>query len=133
MKRSLPYFILIAGVILTLMAFMGRLGWIFELATHFRVQYVFLFSFLGILFAVQKRWIALTLSTLGAVVHLLYIFPGERVFPTAPDRSLSQPIKVMFSNVYVSNRAYQKVLGLIDEESPPPAPGMPRPGMNSFD
>lgn len=109
---------LILGLTLTVMAFFGRRWWGFELATHFRVQYIILFFFLLIVMAVRRQWLLVGITGICMIVHLFYILPVY----LSPRESFAEPksemVKILSSNVRRSNTHHQQVIDLISKELP---------------
>ncbi len=109
---------LILGLALTVTTFLGRRWWGFELATHFRVQYVVLFFFLLVVMALKRRWLLVGITGTCMAVHLFYILPVY----LSPRESLAGPksetVKILTSNVRRNNTHYQSVLDLISKETP---------------
>lgn len=116
--QSFIFICLIGGLTLTAMTFFGRLGWGFELATHFRVQYVVSFFVLMVVMALKKRWLLVGTMGICMAVHLFPILPVY----LSPRESFAGPkseaVKILTSNVYSHNTDYQKVLDLISKEAP---------------
>jgi len=115
---SLISTVLVIGVGLTAMTFLGHLWWGFELATHFRVQYVAIFSILILVMAIKRRWVDFGLSLTCLIIHAVAILPVYIASQEAQAQQSSERIKIMHSNVRSSNTNYQQVLDLIAKESP---------------
>ncbi len=99
----------------TLAAFGGRLGWLWELSTHFRVQYFWALAVAALVLALARyRRIALAAAALAAVdlalIVPLYFGPGPRSEgPTA--RALSQ-------NIHFLNQDHLPTVELVGTEAP---------------
>ncbi len=109
---------LILGLTLTVMTFFGRLWWGFELATHFRVQYVILFFFLMVVMAVKRQLLLVGITGLCMAVHLFYILPVYLSPRESLAESKSETVKILSSNVRRNNTHHQQVLDLISKETP---------------
>lgn len=57
------------------LSFLGSFGWIFDLFTHFRVQYFFGLLFAAVLLLIWKRYRSALFFTIGAAVNLALIAP----------------------------------------------------------
>ena len=117
-RRSFLSVILIAGVILTIMTFLGRVWWGFELATHFRVQYVIVYSFLTLTMLAKRQWVLFGVATTCTLIHLLAILP---VYLSPLETPIAQPpdsIKILSSNVHGKNNHHGQILNLASRESP---------------
>jgi len=113
--------IFMAGVtLLLLMSLAGYLGsfrLVFELTSHFRVQYAIATLIPLIYFTLrrQPRWIAISLVCLA--INLMEIVPWY--FPRQSfDTASSNTLRVALSNVNVHNRHFDKVMSLVEEENP---------------
>ena len=110
--------ILITGIALTIMTFLGRVWWGFELATHFRVQYIILFSILTVAMLFKRRWALLAISGTCMLIHLFAVLPVYFNHLEKPAEQPSEPIKILFSNVRGKNTHHDLVLNLISREAP---------------
>ncbi len=109
---------LIGGLTLTVMTFFGRLWWGFELATHFRVQYVILFFFLLVVMAVRRQWLLVGITGICMAVHLFHILPVYLSPGESFAESKSEMVKIFSSNVRRHNTHHQQVIDLISKETP---------------
>jgi endonuclease/exonuclease/phosphatase (EEP) superfamily protein YafD len=116
--RSLISVILIIGVALTIMTFWGRWWWGFELATHFRVQYIILFSLLAVVLMVKKQWMLSGIASICTMIHLLVILPGYLSPRDNTVKPSSEAIKILFSNIHAKNTHHHEILDLISKEGP---------------
>jgi len=100
----------------TVAGFLGRLWWIFELASHFRAQYFLFLLACGFLFLIGKRRWPAILTGVFALINLSLIIPlyiaGS--FAHSGDRML----RAMLINVNLSNRAYGTVRTFIRSVEP---------------
>lgn len=92
--------------------------WVFDLFSHFRIQYVLLgFLILPILLWLKRYWIALVV-TVAIVFHSFSLWPylqGSRVMA-----SLEEPshMTLLFANVYYEDADYDKVTSVVSTENP---------------
>lgn len=105
------------GIVGSLAGFLGDFAWWMDLGSHFRVQYVLLFSVLGVCFWLgrRRRWAFtyLTLAIINAIPISLYLLPlAEELTDTG---SL---IRTMQVNVNTQHGNPERVMKSIREESP---------------
>ncbi len=105
------------GCLATLLGFLGRFHWLFDLFSHFRVQYLLGLGCLGLLLLIGRRrktaGACLLATVLNAVVVLPLFFGGE-VLPTPPARTF----RVLQLNVNTQHGDPQRVLQLIEQLDP---------------
>ena len=75
--------VVIVGV-LTFTGFLGRLGWLWELTCHFRVQYFLFLAFSTVLYGLAKRPKTAAATAIVALINLLasrryYRWRGRRI------------------------------------------------------
>ncbi|MDF7798099.1 endonuclease/exonuclease/phosphatase family protein [Pontiellaceae bacterium B1224] len=106
----------VAGLtVATLLGFLGRLNWMLELFSHFRVQYLQIALLLaGICLWVRRNKCA---SALAAVAALNYIFilPLYLGKPSAPN---TKPVRAMLMNINAQNGNTAQVIYAITNASP---------------
>jgi endonuclease/exonuclease/phosphatase (EEP) superfamily protein YafD len=107
--------LLMPVAILTVAACLGRFPYFLELATHFCLMYFVAATALTAIFLVLRAW---RWAVFGAVVMALsgapilpYYWPHK--IPDAPAN-----LRVLVSNVLMSNRQYGRLLSLVDSERP---------------
>ena len=106
----------LAAAALTLMGFLARLWWIFDLAGHFRVQYLAILLACGVAYSLNEQTGMATFATLFALVNFfvllrLYIRPG------AGDGQ-GQAYRVLLANVLQKNPSSTQLTALIQEKKP---------------
>ena len=103
--------------VLSLAGFLGRWWWIFDLASHFRVQYFLLLLLLALVFGSGRQpWAAL-----GAAIFSLLnlILVAALYFPTIKETPQGQAsYRLLFANVLQANSNYAKVQQLIRSSDP---------------
>ncbi|HET9528836.1 MAG TPA: endonuclease/exonuclease/phosphatase family protein [Blastocatellia bacterium] len=109
-----------AGVLIfsaTLAGFAGRFWWVFDLFSHFRVQYLFLISVVILLLLLGKKWRSSAVLSLCAAINLAsilpYYLPGDAAAGDA-----TTPLRVASINVNTANRKYDLVRQYIIDNSP---------------
>jgi endonuclease/exonuclease/phosphatase (EEP) superfamily protein YafD len=108
-----------AALVASLMPLLARLGWAFEMASHFRVQYVFADGLLAIALATQLRFgwtAALALCAVLNAVPVLPYLPSALV--AKPDAATRPTIRVLVANVLHRNRSAERLLETVRRESP---------------
>ncbi len=113
-------FLLAASAVLTMAGFLGRFGWLFDLASYFRAGY-FLIQLSGVIFfAVFRRIRALLAVLILAGVNLVliipfYVKPYDR---HAENRDDLGKFDIVTVNVNTVNRDYAVLLRYIRQVSP---------------
>lgn len=123
----MPYILLIFSCILTLAGFLSQYGWWFDLASHFRLQYLAIQILCIVLCVFQKRKKLLLIITIFALINfsliIPYYFPTKN--PPAPfnkgglgKNADGKPIKILLINVNSPNTNYRAVGNYIQRISP---------------
>lgn len=117
-RRTLvvPEILTVLAIVLTLTAFCGRWGWLWELSTHFRVQYFWTLTIASALLALSRRPLWASAAGLFAAVNLTLIVPLY-IPPDAP-KGTGAPARALSLNVYWYNNQYSTVLRWIRQEKP---------------
>ena len=102
--------------ICSVIGFLGRLWWPFDLASHFRVQYFVFLLVSGIIFLVGKRMRGAALSGAFAVINVFLIVP--LYFGGSFAHGSSQTLRAVLVNVNHSNRAYGRFQEFIRSAKP---------------
>ena len=109
-------------IVATFIAFLDEWHFLFELATHFRLQYFFSAIFCGIIFFFNRKVVALLVMLVVAGVNGIYIVPwyfsDADATAQIAEQKIPQPLKVISANVLSSNTEHEKLLSLIELESP---------------
>ncbi|MFO1372865.1 MAG: endonuclease/exonuclease/phosphatase family protein [Candidatus Competibacteraceae bacterium] len=104
----------------TLIGFAGRFWWIFELASHFRVQYGIALGSAALLLLIlrQQRWAAL--FGMCALLNLVVIAPAFwNDAPPASTPNNGQPIlRAFLANINSNNRDHARIWQTITEYHP---------------
>ncbi len=77
---------------------LGRTFWLFELLTHFRLQYVVAGVCLALILAARRRWIGGAIAASLAIAHAVPVIPYLSV-PAAADVGSGETIRVMALNL----------------------------------
>ena len=91
----------------TVLGFMGRLWWPFELASHFRVQYFCFLLASAILFLIWRKQRAAILAGIFALVNLSLIAP--LYFGDSAIHGGARMFRALVMNVHASNHAYGRI------------------------
>ncbi len=119
MKRTILILtgLVVTGVgIVTLTGFLGSAAWLFELTSHFRVQYAAILVLCLPLFCFirSKGWVGITGTLL--LVNLLVINPfSSHSSPAIQNKS---ELTILGMNVYTGNREHDRVANLIEQSNP---------------
>lgn len=110
------WFVALLGFAGTMAGFMGRVWWVFDLASHFRSQ-LFLFILLAtvlFLFGKQRKKAAFTGAV--AIINLSLILPlyFGGISPNTDNRTY----RALLINLNRSNQAHEKVLAYIESVKP---------------
>jgi endonuclease/exonuclease/phosphatase (EEP) superfamily protein YafD len=117
-KKSADRFFLIVGAgvaVATLLGFLGRVFWLFDLFSHFRVQ-LFQLALVLIAIAIWKRNNKqLVAFVLLACLNYAFVLPLYFGKPPAPSE---KPARAMLMNILASNGNTQRVLSEIKRVNP---------------
>lgn len=111
----LIFTVTILGVI-TLLGFFGRYWWVFDLFSHFRVQYFFIYLTVSIIALAISEMFTAGMAAIFALVNVTPILPlyTHKKRRTAPQNTY----RILLANVLQKNTAYHKVQRLIQKHSP---------------
>lgn len=108
--------------IITLLSFWGHYFYIFELLSHFKQQYLFLFllsiGFFSLFFRRKytRKW--LIVSIIGFSLNALVIFPLYLAPTALKTPTENKQFSLLLSNVLTSNPSKQKLVKLIQQQQP---------------
>lgn len=102
----------------TLAGFAGGLWWVFDLFSHFRVQYVLAAALLGIVLGLvrQPRWVIGALAL--AVANLVPIVPLFLPHAEAAAPASGDALRMLSFNVFGFNHQYDRMLEYVGRERP---------------
>lgn len=101
----------------TLFGFAGRLGWLFELASHFRVQYFIVLALAACSLALLKAYSPAIFFAVFALINLSLIVPFYLRGPQIGAEG-SPNLRVFQLNINMGNEKYGRVASAIDENDP---------------
>ncbi|HSV43439.1 MAG TPA: endonuclease/exonuclease/phosphatase family protein [Candidatus Bathyarchaeia archaeon] len=114
-----PMILLTISLILTLAGFLSAHAWIFDLAAHFRLQYLVLQVLCITLFIFKKRWGWLSVTLFAVFLNMLVILP---LFMPSPQNQTpthhSKKISILLINLNSSNNEFSKVAQCIQQKNP---------------
>ena len=118
-RRLSTVFVRVAGGLLTsavLASYAARLGWPWELLTHFRLQYALGFVLLAVVALAVRRW------RLGAACVLLACGQAWPVWEVGTRQTLKPggrpPVRLATANVWLGNRTPQAVAAYLRRVDP---------------
>lgn len=118
LSLGLPKAVLVYIVVFTAAAYLAKANHFFELAAHFRFQYLIGSIIVAAILVAWREWraatIALVCATLNAVSVLPLYFPPETTAVAAPQQSL----RLLLSNVLTANTQRAALIDLARAERP---------------
>ena len=101
-------------------AFGGRSWWLFELATHFRVQYFVVLTICALLFLSRKKLAGAILAGSLAIANLLIVFPIDPPVHANSENSRSEGmvLRALLANVDHNNVSYHQFHNLVETTNP---------------
>lgn len=102
---------LAAGVafVCTTMGFLGRYWWVFDLTSHFRIQYLALSVSIGALCVLRRRWRLSFLFLILAIVNVLPVSPYLLRNSASNAKHPPNTIRAVLINVHTQNRRFDRV------------------------
>lgn len=103
--------------LLTAAGSIGTVFWLFDLASHFQLQYILILLICGGYFVFKKQYRWMVVSFLFIFIHIALIAPLFKV--NISHATLSpQTYRVMFSNVLYHDHNREEILTLIADSDP---------------
>jgi endonuclease/exonuclease/phosphatase (EEP) superfamily protein YafD len=110
---------LIAAIVAMVLGEVGRIHWLFELCSHFLVQYLFGFTAAAAYFALRGRWRWVVVAAVLATISAWRLAPYAPLEASAETTSTgTHRIRVMTINVHASSDRYDLVRAEIDRLNP---------------
>ena len=116
MYKTLTY-ILSCVTILTIFGFFGQLWWVFDLVSHFRIQYFSVLVVLVIFFVKAKRWKSTVVGAIFGVANFMLISPYIGTIIPVTKEGQSQ-IRILSMNLNHNNSSYTKAKLIIRKTQP---------------
>jgi endonuclease/exonuclease/phosphatase (EEP) superfamily protein YafD len=101
----------------SLIGFVGHVWWVFELFSHFRIQYFAALSIISLIFACSRKFKIAIFIGCFAILNLFLILPYYTKLGTNA-KGNSNIYKAIFINVHTANQKYHLVKELILKERP---------------
>ena len=117
----LKWFIIAATVnaLFSIVGYLGKFNIVFELSSHFKLQYLLVGFSTFIFFAlVRFKKIWLLVSAFCIIINLAEIVPWYFPAPALAGATPGQNLRILHSNVLRSNRQYSEVISLVKAEQP---------------
>ncbi|RKZ90469.1 MAG: endonuclease/exonuclease/phosphatase family protein [Candidatus Parabeggiatoa sp. nov. 1] len=109
--------LLAAGVVLlSLAGYLGTVYWMFELTSHFKVQYLALSLFCALVFSWARLWRWASLGLLGIVLNGSVVLSWY--VPNTETAAQNPHLSVLLANVNIRNKNYSALLELVKTENP---------------
>ena len=103
----------------TALSFAGRWFWLFELASHGRMQLLLGAAVVLLVFLLLRRWRGVVVTALLCVANGLPALPLFTARPPANAAAgTGQPLRLLVANVLTRNRQHDRLLQLVREQRP---------------
>jgi endonuclease/exonuclease/phosphatase (EEP) superfamily protein YafD len=103
--------------ILTIFGFLGQYWWVFDLVSHFRLQYFIVLVVLVVFFVKEKKWKSTGVGLFFGVANFILISPYIGTINS--DTEEGQPkIRILSMNLSHTNSSYKKAILLIRKTQP---------------
>ena len=104
----------------TLTSFAGQFWWIFELTTHFQVQYTLALGGFALILLALRQWRWSMLFGAFALLNLAFLVPAFwEDDPAMPATAGNQPtLRALLANVNAENRDFERLQRLIIASDP---------------
>jgi endonuclease/exonuclease/phosphatase (EEP) superfamily protein YafD len=107
----------VAALVLTAVSFIGSMYWVFELLTHFRLQFVTGATVIALWAVVRRAPTTALIATIAVAANLVPLLPF--VLPgTAAAQASELPVRIMVANVSFRNSDYSRVREAVSRENP---------------
>jgi endonuclease/exonuclease/phosphatase (EEP) superfamily protein YafD len=110
-------FILICVTMLTIFGFLGQLWWVFDLASHFRLQYFIVLVVLVVFFVKAKKWKSTSIGLIFGMANFILISPYIGTISSITEEGQSK-IRILSMNLSHANPSYKKAKLLIRKTQP---------------
>jgi endonuclease/exonuclease/phosphatase (EEP) superfamily protein YafD len=102
---------------LTIFGFLGQFWWVFDLASHFRLQYFIVLVVLVVFFVKAKKWKSTCVGLFFGVANFILISPYIGTISSVTEEDQSK-IRILSMNLSHSNSSYKKAKFLIRKTQP---------------
>lgn len=107
----------VIGGICSLGALLSSQHWVFDLISHFRIQYIGLIAIVLSIALYRQRYKIALLLVLCMSVHIYDVYRSQSL-TEIHDRVLTAALSVMSSNLYATNNDYESHVDFIDSIEP---------------
>ena len=104
-------------IILTIFGFLGQVWWVFDLASHFRLQYFIVLVVLVMFFIKAKKWKSTGVGLFFGVANFILISPYIGIMNSVIEEDKSE-IRILSMNLSHTNSSYKKAKLLIRKTQP---------------
>jgi len=108
--------IIVATGFLTFFGFVGRIWWILDIFSHFRVQYAVLQAVCGLILLVGDQILAAGMAFSFMLINIAVIAP--LYFPSSRNDTNRKVYRMLLVNVLQSNNSYGLIKAIIKKDSP---------------
>lgn len=109
----------IVNALLSITGYLGEFNLVFELTSHFKLQYLLGGISILLFFAlVRSKKIWLLVSAFCIIINLAEIVPWYFPAPAFAGANPGQNLRILHSNVLTNNRRYSDVISLVKAEQP---------------
>jgi endonuclease/exonuclease/phosphatase (EEP) superfamily protein YafD len=109
--------ILACVTILTVFGFLGQVWWVFDLASHFRLQYFIVLIVLVIFCIKAKKWKSTGVGLFFGLANFVLISPYIGIISSVAEENQSE-IRILSMNLNHTNSSYKKAKLLIKKTQP---------------
>lgn len=102
----------------SIIGFLGSLWWLFDIFSHFRIQYAIILSVIALFLLIRRRWKTFLVITIFALINAFQFWPYLIEKPDIKPISGFKPLRALVLNVYTRNKQYKSVHKLIQERNP---------------
>ncbi len=118
LKTKAAYFfrgLTVSIIVLSITGYLGQLNVFLDITSNFKIQYFILGLFLCIIFALTQQRIWLVVSLACVFINLIEIVPW---YIPQGNVASGQSLRLLSLNVLASNRQYDQVIALVEQEKP---------------
>ncbi len=99
------------GCAFTVLGFLSRLWWRFELLSHFRVQYLWLLTVCGLILLIGRKFKSTVVPIAFALVNASLVVP--LYFNSSASVDQQRTLRAVLVNVHAANNEYSRVIELL--------------------
>jgi endonuclease/exonuclease/phosphatase (EEP) superfamily protein YafD len=103
--------------LLTIIGFFGEYHWLFDIASHFRIQYLIFLTIAAGIFWFKKRCKELCFNGLAIAINLVCILPIYYEVP-ASEAGMTRPYTALILNLHYTNENYDLAADYLEDIKP---------------